>query len=288
MGSLIPDKISPIAAGEATVAGQKEAITDVLPGERVRQIEVEKISPNPLQPREHFDYGDLEDLVDSIKKHGILQPLIVAAEADGTFQLIAGERRLRAAKILELKTVPCLARTAVALEKLEIALIENIQRSDLNPLEEATAFQKLIDEFNLTQEEVGAKVGKKRATVANALRLLSLPEEIKKALRESKITAAHAKVILSVPAEAERVRLFKKILQFNLTVAEADSEIKQVAVKSHHRLLAKDPELKDKEDSLRRALGTKVAINQKGNVGSIVIEYYSLEELNGLIEKLSK
>lgn len=281
LSALIPNKITPLVALSAVDK------IDVLPGERVRQIAVEKISANPMQPREYFDHGDLEDLVNSIKKHGILQPLIVTAGAAGDYQLIAGERRLRAAKILACKTVPCLVRTGEDLEKLEWALIENIQRADLNPLEEAAAYQKLVADFALTQEEVAAKVGKKRATISNALRLLSLPEEIKTALRENKITAGHAKVILSEETPAARIALFKKILNAGLTVRQAEGEVKKVNVKGHQRIIANNPEIKAQEDVLRRALGTKVSISQKGEAGVISIEYYSAEELNGLIEKIA-
>src|SRR3989338_6084348 len=173
LGSLIPNKIEPFI-NPSTVDH-----VEVFPGERVQQIAVEKIEANPLQPRIYFDHGQ--------------------------YQLIAGERRLRAAKILEIKTAPCLIRSVKDLEKLEWALIENIQRADLNPLEEASAYQRLVDDFALTQEEVAEKVGKKRTTVANALRLLSLPQEIQEALRENRITAGHAKVILSAETAEERL-----------------------------------------------------------------------------------
>lgn len=279
LGSLIPNKISPVVTQPLVDS------VETLPGERVQQIAVEKIEANPLQPREYFDHGDLEDLVNSIKKHGILQPLIVS-EKNGQYQLIAGERRFRAAKILEMKTVPCLVRTVKDLEKLEWALIENIQRADLNPLEEARAYQKLVDDFGLTQEEVAEKVGKKRTTIANALRLLSLPKEIQEALREGKISAGHAKVILSAETPEERLNLFKKILQSSLTVRQSEGEIKKVTVKEHQRITSVNPEIKAKEDELRQALGTKVSITQKGESGFVNIEYYSQEELNELVRKI--
>ena len=289
LGSLIPNKIEPFI-NPSTVDH-----VEVFPGERVQQIAVEKIEANPLQPRIYFDHGDLEDLVNSIKKHGILQPLIVS-ENNGQYQLIAGERRLRAAKILEIKTAPCLIRSVKDLEKLEWALIENIQRADLNPLEEASAYQRLVDDFALTQEEVAEKVGKKRTTVANALRLLSLPQEIQEALRENKITAGHAKVILSAETAEERLRLFKKILQFGLTVRQSEGEVRKVNVKGHQRIVSVNPEIKEKEEVLRQALGTKVSIipfrsgqgGQKSESGSIDIEYYSQEELNELVRKISQ
>jgi len=256
--------------------------------ERVRQIPINQIEQNPLQPRENFDHSELEELINSIKKHGILQPLIVTQKTSGSYQLIAGERRLRASEVLELETVPCLIRKAEELEKLELALIENIQRSDLNPIEEARAYQKLVDEFHLTQEEVAEKVGKKRATIANTLRLLDLPEEIQQALRQKKITTGHAKVILAAESEAERLKIFKKILTSDLTVRQTEGEVKKIKVKSHYRTVEKDLETEEKEDRLRQALGTKVSINKKDQGGQVEIEYYSAEELNDLIEKITK
>ena len=291
LSSLIPNKISPafnqpVVNEERVLPAYAHELQRGESGERVQQISVEKIEANPLQPRESFDHGDLEDLVNSIKKHGILQPLIVS-QKDGQYQLIAGERRFRAAKILEMKTVPCLVRSAEALEKLEWALIENIQRAELNPLEEANAYQKLVEDFNLTQEEVAEKVGKKRTTIANTLRLLSLPREIQEALREGKITTGHAKVILSADTAAERLILFKKILQSSLTVRQSEGEVKTVNVKGHQRIIQINPEIKEKEDELRQVLGTKVSITQKGESGSVNIEYYSKEELNELVRKIT-
>ncbi|MDP2586846.1 MAG: ParB/RepB/Spo0J family partition protein [Candidatus Komeilibacteria bacterium] len=292
LSSLIPNKLSQDST--ASVAPLAAVLEDT--DERVRKIKLADIVANPHQPREHFAYDELEDLVNSIKKHGILQPLIVipgknnsprfAGEA-GKFQLIAGERRFRAATILELPTVPCLVRQAEELEQLEIALVENLQRADLNPIEEARAYQKLIDEFSLTQEEVGERVGKKRTTIANALRLLGLPKEIQDALMEKKLSPGHAKIILGQPGDGERLKLFKKILSLNLTVRQAEGEARQVTVKSYRRSTGKDVEIQAKEETLRRALGTKVNINQKGDGGTVTIDYYSAEELNSLVEKLS-
>lgn len=279
---MIPNKLNDDSVQPAVPLAAVLADTD----ERVRKIKLAEIIANPQQPREHFAYDELEDLVNSIRKHGILQPLIVAPAKNGKYQLIAGERRFRAATILELPTAPCLVREAEKLEQLELALVENLQRADLNPIEEAKAYQKLIDEFSLTQEEVGEKVGKKRTTVANALRLLALPAEIKTALMAKKLSPGHAKIILSQTGESERLKLFKKILSLNLTVRQAEGEARQVTVKSHHRSVDKNLEIQAKEETLRRALGTKVKINQKGDGGAVTIDYYSAEELNALVEKL--
>ncbi len=285
LNSLIPNKLTGKFVSEAVeVFSPDEGINNE---ERVKLLPVEKISANPHQPREHFDYSSLEELVNSIKRHGILQPLIVSPDQREGWQLIAGERRLRAAKILELKVVPCLVRSAQELEQLELALVENLQRADLNPLEEAKAFKQLIQEFNLTQEEAGARVGKNRATIANALRLLDLPQTIQEALSQGKITASHAKVILSASDASEQLKLFKKILDFSLTVSQSAGEVKKVQVKSHQRLIVKDLELEEKEERLRQALGTKVTVAKKGRGGTVAIEFYSAEELNEIVKKIA-
>lgn len=278
LGSLIPNLNSDSQTNNPEVLGLSE--------DRVMKIPLEQIEKNPWQPREHFVHSDMEELVESIKKHGVLQPLIVTKIFQG-YQLIAGERRLEACKILGLQTAPAIVRTAANLEKLEIALIENLQRQDLNPVEEAAAYQRLINEFNLTQEEVAVRVGKKRATVANALRLLDLPEEIKTALREKQITAGHAKVILGAETLVARLKLFKKILEATLTVKDATAEVRKIKVKGHERRLSKDLETADQEDRLRKALGTKVTINKKNDLGQIVIDFYSAEELAALINKFT-
>lgn len=283
LSSLIPNKF-----GTEEITSSKPGIAEDGRSEKVQLVPIYQIENNPLQPRENFDHGELEELVNSIKKHGIIQPLIVTQKTSQNYQLIAGERRLRAAKILEMEKVPCLVRKAEELEKLELALIENIQRSDLNPIEEARAYQKLIEEFNLTQEEVAEKVGKNRVTVANVLRLLDLPAEVQQALREKKITAGHAKVILSAETLAARLQLFQKIIKNELTVRQTEGEVKKVKVKTHFRTIEKDLEIRDKEDKLRMALGTKVTITKNDQGGLIQIEYYSKEELNILVEKIIK
>ncbi|MCX6785402.1 MAG: ParB/RepB/Spo0J family partition protein [Candidatus Komeilibacteria bacterium] len=286
LSSLIPQKLN-ITGIESDFSGLPQTVAQDL-GERVKEIELGKIAVNPHQPRENFDHGDLEDLVNSIKKHGILQPLIAVDLSGGQYQLVAGERRLRAAQILELKTVPCLVRKAQEQEQLELALIENLQRSDLNCLEEARAYKKLMEEFNLTQEEVGIRVGKKRPTIANALRLLDLPQEIQTALKEGRITGSHAKVILSAETEAERLKLFHQIVKLNLTVNQSAGEVRRVRVKGHERIISKDLETAEQEDGLRLALGTRVSITKKGTGGTIAIDFYSTEELSGIIGKIVK
>lgn len=276
MGSLIPN----LNANQNL--SQNQPLDD---SERVIKVPLDKIEKNPHQPRENFDYTEMEDLIESIKKHGILQPLIVTRTAAG-YQLIAGERRFKAAEVLMLEKVPVIVRNAQDIEKLELALVENLQRQDLNPIEEARAYQKLIGEFNLTQEEVAMRVGKKRTTVANTLRLLDLPKEIQQALTDRQLTAGHAKVILSQETDQDRIKLFKKIINATLTVREAAREVIKVAVKSHERRKVKDIETQDKEDRLRKALGTKVTISKKNGNGQINIDFYSEEELEALVQRL--
>ena len=214
-----------------------------------------------------------------------MQPLIVTAGPDGTYQVIAGERRLRAAQILGLKTVPAIVRDIKEQQKLELALVENIQRQDLNAIEEAVAYQRLIDEFSLTQEEVGRRVGKSRSAVTNALRLLTLPTEIQKALINGKINYSTARVIVGLPPQ-QRLKFFHKVLQQDLTVRAVENQARQVTVRKHLRK-TKDPNLAALEEKIQAALGTKVIIKKSGVTGQIIIEYYSDEEFSNLIEKLS-
>ena len=257
-------------------------------GESVQQISVEQIFTNRWQPREFFDHAQLEDLVSSIKSHGILQPLTLTNSGVGKYELIAGERRWRAAKIAGLKTVPAIVRTADDQQKLELAIIENIQRQDLNPLEEAKSFQRLMDEFSLTQEEVAARVGKKRSSVANALRLLELPEKILRALGDNQITAGHAKAMLSLSNEKAQLALLEKVLNGGMSVRETESATKKPFVAQRPRGGHGDPVIKSMEDILQQSLGTKVHVHQHSDSGgTIVIDYFSGEELQRLVGKIS-
>ncbi len=178
-------------------------------GDKIWQLQISEIVPNSEQPRKSFSHEEMAGLVASVKKHGILQPLVVTEKEDGGYELIVGERRFRAAQIAGLATVPALVRSATQQERLELALIENIQRQDLNPIEQAFAFQRLIDEFNLTQEDVAEQVGKNRSTIANMVRLLGLPEIIQRALADGKISAGQAKALLSLKNENEQKEVFK-------------------------------------------------------------------------------
>lgn len=253
-------------------------------GEQVLELDPELIAINPWQPRQDFAPGALDDLMNSIKDHGIIQPLIVTKKGQ-SYELIAGERRLRSARNLGLKTVPVLVRKADAQKKLELALIENLQRENLNPVETSWAYDKLMTEFNLSQEEVAKRVGKARSTVANSLRLLNLPEEIKTALAQKRLSEAHAKYLLGLESEAQQLNVFRKIIRQNLTVADTNQLIRRLGGTKEARV--KEASLLDKEQRLIKALGTKVTIERKVKGGRIVINFYSDEELGGLIKRLS-
>jgi len=274
LASLIPMKDSPVIS-TAQLAGEKE--------EKIQEVPISQVQQNPMQPRHQFDHQAEEELVCSIKEHGIIQPLIVT-KTDQGYQLIAGERRLRAAKKLGLETTPVVIRNASQQQKLEVSLIENVQRQDLNSIEEAQAYRRLLDEFSLTQEQLAKRVGKNRASLANLLRILELPAEIQKALRARKLTVGHAKVLLSLNNPKDQLNAFKKILRSGLNVQETTQIIQKIQPPRGRKII--DFDLQEKEEKLRSTLSTKVRIEKKGKRGKIVIEFYSPEELDSLIEKI--
>ena len=280
LNSLIPPKNSPQASATTHAAS---------PG--ILEVPVKAVKANPYQPRRDFDHWQMEDLVRSIKEHGILQPLIVTQEDDtiDEYQLIAGERRLKASRLAGLKTVPVIVKTASALEKLELALIENIQRSDLNPIEKAEGYNKLLDEFGLTQEEAAKKVGIPRSSLANNLRLLSLPAEIQKGLAELKISEGHAKVLLGLASTQEQLKIYQLIIQQDLSVHQLEQLLRQQqpAKAKKKRTSGKEAQVTAWEDELREKLQTHVKINKKGDAGHIKIDFYSPAELVKLIKKIS-
>ena len=285
LGSLIQASQKVYSPSPAAVSATPSTpVLDSFGQDKILQINPDKIRANRANPRQTFDHAPMEDLVASIKKYGILQPLIVTRDGTG-YELVAGERRLRAARIAELATVPVIVREASELERLELALIENIQRQDLNPIEEALAYQKLVDEFNLIQDEVSLRVGKSRPYVANMLRLLDLADEMQKALADGRISVGHAKVLLSCPSSGVQQQYFKKILNEKLSVQALAQDVQKVAVAKHWRRVT-DPNLEAQKTALRQALGTKVDIRKKGESGSIIIEFFSEEEYRTLLEKL--
>lgn len=255
--------------------------------DRVWQIPISEIVPNAHQPRTEFDHQGLEDLVASIKKHGILQPLVVTEKTDGGYELIAGERRLRASQIAGFATVPALVRSATQQEMLELALIENIQRQNLNPLEEAFAYSRLIEEFNLTQEEVAAQMGKSRPLIANTIRLLNLPNFAQKALVDGQISVGKARALLSLNTEKEQQEVFKSMMGEEMSVRDVERAIADKGQASRKGSVRRDPNIRAQEVMLEERLGTKVRISQKGERGTITIEYHSKEELKRIIEEIT-
>jgi ParB family transcriptional regulator, chromosome partitioning protein len=281
LGSLIPKKVS-----KAAISDDNRDFLMASEQNRILQIPVEQIEANPMQPRQVFDHEDLEELIESIKVHGIIQPLIVTKARDG-YELIAGERRLRSAKVLGLATVPGIIREAGEQEKLELALIENVQRKNLNPIEKAVAYERLINEFNLTQDEAAEKLGVNRSVLANTVRFLELPEVIQRALGNGEITEGHAKIIAGLQDETEQLSLFKKIMQNNFTVRDTETERQKGTVRrANPRKTTKEPVIEEKEDMLRSSLNTKVDINEKGGQGQINIEFYSDEELSSIVDQI--
>jgi ParB family chromosome partitioning protein len=250
---------------------------------------IEEVMPNRSQPRKRFDESKLQELAESIKKNGILEPLIVRKVEQG-YEIIVGERRWRAAQKAGLKEVPVLVKEVEGPEALEISLIENLQRENLNPIEEAEGYRRLIEEFGINQEELGVRVGKDRTTVTNTLRLLKLPSEVIEHLIQNHITSGHARAILSLEAKERQKELCVRIIQKGLSVREAEAIAKRWAGKSKRsaRSEARRGELTSQvnalQDALRRCLATKVQIIPKGKKGKIEIEYYSFEDLERIVE----
>lgn len=257
----------------------------------IQLVDVDALEPNPLQPRSAWDESELEALAQSIREHGVIQPLIVMrGETGAPFRIIAGERRWRAARQAGLNALPVVVREASSAQALELALVENIQRADLNAIEEALAYRRLTDEFGLSQAEIARRVGKSRPAVANTLRLLELPETARQALLDGALTAGHARAILSVTGADRRELLLQQILQRGLNVRQAEELAKRLNESPDARRSAqrtRSPEERDIEDQLRRTFGTQVDLKRnRAKRGSIVIHFYSDEELDGLLQRL--
>jgi len=248
------------------------------------ELAVDELTPNPRQPRTEFDETGLAELAASIRSQGMIQPVVVRPIGDGRYELVAGERRLRAAQLAGLKQVPVVVREVSDGESLELALMENVQRNDLTPLEEAAAYQRLMDEFGHTQEEIAERVGKSRPAIANTLRLLRLPETVKRELASGKLSAGHARVLLGLEDGAAQMRAARQILTRKLSVRDAEQLV--AARRETSRGAPRDPHRVALERELSAALGTRVRIHPRGRGGRIEIEYYSDEELRGLSERL--
>ena len=247
------------------------------------------IVPNPQQPRESIAEEKLIELAASIREHGIIQPLVVSHDPlTGTYTLIAGERRLRAASLAGLEKVPVIIRTVTEQQRLTEALIENIQRADLSPLESAKGFKRLVEEFNLTHEDLAAQVGKSRTSVTNTMRLLNLPLTVQEALSSQKISEGHARALLSLPTEQAQLSALSTILTHELNVRQTEELVRKLTGIKPPAVPSKsiDPLVEEIEQRLRERLGTKVNIRPGGKGGTISIHYYSEEELNNLINNL--
>jgi len=271
LGALIPD-LSSLDDKERKALG-------------INEIELEKIVPNEYQPRKHFDDEKLRELASSIKEQGVIQPIIVHKMNSG-YQLIAGERRWRAARLAGLKTIPALVKEATKRELLEMALIENIQREDLNPLEAAEAYKRLQDEFKLTQDDLAKRVGKERSTVTNFLRILGLPKEVKHEIATGSISMGHAKALLSLERIRDQIRAASLIVKKGLSVREAEAIATRLKNPPKEKKIRQSHELKAVAEKLTKSLGTKVSISAKAKGGRIVIEYYSADELDRILEKI--
>ncbi|MFZ5821419.1 MAG: ParB/RepB/Spo0J family partition protein [Chloroflexota bacterium] len=277
-------------------------------GGGVMQVAVDAVRPNPRQPRDQFDPKDLQELAASIREHGILQPLILSPGADGIYTLVAGERRLQAAKLAGLRSVPAILRQVSDRELLELALIENIQRAELNPLEEADAYRQLSEDFGLSHEEIALRVGKSRPAVSNTLRLLNLSAAVKQALVEGyahaeendrdlpngetgafRLSEGHARALLGLPNQTAQDALLKTIISHRLNVRQTEELVKKMGGQKAPVAPPKaaSPEITALEERLRASLGTKVTLRHGQKGGTVTIHYYSDEELDSLLERLT-
>lgn len=276
LGSLIPHKTQHVTPQPPP-----------RPAESVQALPIAVLSPNPDQPRVAVTEEGLEELAASIRTYGILQPLIVTPHGE-TFQIIAGERRFQAARRAGLQMVPVIIREAGEQERLELGLVENLQRLNLNALEEAEAYQRLADEFSLTQEKIAQRVGKSRSYVANTMRLRGLPQDAKEAIRKGLISEGHAKVLLSLESDTEQLAFLTTVINQKLSVRASEAVAKARGARRRRMDGVADPNLQGHADALQRRFGTKVFIRSAGNQGKIIIEFYSREELVSLVGQLTE
>ena len=259
-------------------------------GDSLAEIDVKRIDPNPFQPRQHMEPAKIQELARSLAQDGVMQPLIVR-RVGSRFQLVAGERRWRAARLAGLKHVPAVVREVEEERLLELALIENIQREDLNPMEEAMAYKRMVSELGFSQEQVAEKVGKDRSTVANLLRLLRLPDKIRKAIALNEISPGHARPLLTIDNVETQNEIAREIVDKGLSVREVEKRVKMLSeppkpAKSKKVASPTDPNTRAAEDRLRQALGTRVRILRKGRGGTLEIAFFSEEELSRVYEIL--
>jgi ParB family chromosome partitioning protein len=267
----------------------------VAPEARIWQVAIDKLSASEYQPRNHFEKEKLEELAASIKQNGILQPIVARKAGAGRFEIIAGERRWRAAQIAGLHEVPVILKTLENQAALELAIIENIQREDLNPIDEAEAYQRLASEFNLTQQQVADKVGKDRATVANTMRLLALPSQVRELVANGEISSGHAKVLLSLGNPTKQIEIAKKIGQQKMSVRQLEKLVAAEASglpvdqeKPSNQSLVKQKLVSGLAEDLQKILGTKVSIDYLNSKGKVSVHFYSDEELTQIVERLKE
>lgn len=279
-----------LGRGLEALLPQKEITPDDKAG-TITTIAVDRIVPGKHQPRRNFDNDKMVELAQSIKAHGIIQPIVVKPAGNEKYEIIAGERRWRACRQAGLQEIPAIIKSLDARATAEIALIENLQREDLNPLEEAEAYQALLEEYGLTQEDIAGRVGKSRPVIANALRLLQLPEEIKDMLRENKISSGHARALLSLKDENQQIELAQKIFAENLSVRETEIIIKKLTdgktAPKRQRVDAVSVETRQVEERLQQILSTRVKLKTGKNSGKIEIYYFGPEDLERIITTLT-
>lgn len=294
------DRLEAVRATPADISGSNRrralgrGLGALIPGagvgadQRTAEIPLTKLAPNPFQPRQSMDPEEFASLVDSIRLHGVLQPIVVRPLRD-KFEVVAGERRWRAAEAAGLEAIPAVIMSLTDQEALELALVENLQREDLNSIQRARAYQRLLDEFGLTQEQVAGRVGKSQPSVANALRLLNLPLQIQAAIEAGRISEGHARAILALGAEADMLRLWQRVEQRGLSVRETEQLAKgSISREILRRSSPRDPQLRSTEQDLSRRYGTKVAIQGTRTRGGLLFEYYSEEDLQRLLDLLLK
>lgn len=279
LGSLIPSKTKKDYSASAFDYDDQD-------DKKILSVPIDSITSNPWQPRSHFDRDKLEELAESIKQHGILQPLVVSKEK-GAYQLIAGERRLKAAELVGMKEVPIIIKDVSDRDKLELSIIENVQRRDLNPIETAKSYKRLMDEFGLTYEQIGEQLGKSPSSIANFIRLLKLPIVIQESLEKDEIKFSHAKLILSFQTKPEQIKFYKRILKNDLSLQQLH-ELTQKSAAKQNKKEVRDPVLASWEDKITKNLGAKTSIKKRGERGFVKIDFFSHAELKDLLDKLEK
>ena len=274
-----------LGKGLSALIPQREVVFVKDSNETVAHIPLSEVKANKYQPRAEFNREKLNDLVNSIKEKGVIQPVLVRRTIDG-YELIAGERRLRAAAMLKLENIPAIIKNVNDVDMLEIALIENIQREELNPIEEAKAFERLTTEFNFTQDKIAQTLGKDKSTISNAIRLLGLPEKVQECVLQGAITAGHAKAILGLPTENEQCRACNVVINRGLSVRETERfvERRRTEAGTQEKPVKHDHNLDSIATEMQQALGTRVKIFHGKKRGTIQIEYYSVEDLNRILD----